>query len=118
MSPETKTKMKTWKTTFKIKVPSLSRNEIQNGIVERIPRMFVFAGTSSSRPIRRRGRARPSGSSSRRGRRGGEGGGGGRKRNNSSASHLAHQRHAANLRERRRMQSINDAFEGLRWFGK
>ena len=25
-----------------------------------------------------------------------------------------HQRHAANLRERRRMQSINDAFEGLR----
>jgi transcription factor 1a len=25
-----------------------------------------------------------------------------------------HQRHAANLRERKRMQSINDAFEGLR----
>ena len=31
-------------------------------------------------------------------------------------SHLQHvaQRHAANMRERRRMQSINDAFEGLR----
>lgn len=26
----------------------------------------------------------------------------------------AQQRHAANLRERRRMQSINEAFEGLR----
>ncbi|UYV66144.1 PTF1A [Cordylochernes scorpioides] len=29
-------------------------------------------------------------------------------------SHIQQQRHAANLRERRRMQSINDAFEGLR----
>ncbi|KAH7645943.1 pancreas transcription factor 1 subunit alpha-like [Dermatophagoides farinae] len=28
--------------------------------------------------------------------------------------HRPHQRHAANLRERKRMQSINDAFEGLR----
>ncbi|KAJ6225292.1 hypothetical protein RDWZM_003837 [Blomia tropicalis] len=28
--------------------------------------------------------------------------------------HQFHQRHAANLRERKRMQSINDAFEGLR----
>jgi hypothetical protein len=27
---------------------------------------------------------------------------------------LVHQRHAANMRERKRMQSINDAFEGLR----
>ena len=40
MSPETKTKMKTWKKTFKIKVPALSRNEIQNGIVERITKIF------------------------------------------------------------------------------
>ena len=31
-----------------------------------------------------------------------------------STSHLSHQRQAANMRERRRMQSINDAFEGLR----
>ena len=31
-----------------------------------------------------------------------------------SSSQLTHQRHAANLRERKRMQSINDAFEGLR----
>lgn len=30
------------------------------------------------------------------------------------ASQQAQQRHAANLRERRRMQSINEAFEGLR----
>ncbi|CAD6224535.1 GSCOCG00011786001-RA-CDS, partial [Cotesia congregata] len=29
-------------------------------------------------------------------------------------SHIIQQRHAANLRERKRMQSINDAFEGLR----
>lgn len=28
--------------------------------------------------------------------------------------HQVHQRHAANMRERKRMQSINDAFEGLR----
>ena len=32
----------------------------------------------------------------------------------SSLRHAVHQRHAANLRERKRMQSINDAFEGLR----
>lgn len=30
------------------------------------------------------------------------------------ASQMAQQRQAANLRERRRMQSINEAFEGLR----
>lgn len=30
------------------------------------------------------------------------------------ASQQAQQRHQANLRERRRMQSINEAFEGLR----
>jgi transcription factor 1a len=32
----------------------------------------------------------------------------------SSMRQQVHQRHAANLRERKRMQSINDAFEGLR----
>ena len=32
----------------------------------------------------------------------------------SSPIQQMHQRHAANLRERKRMQSINDAFEGLR----
>ena len=31
-----------------------------------------------------------------------------------SSSQLTHQRQAANMRERKRMQSINDAFEGLR----
>ncbi len=31
-----------------------------------------------------------------------------------SGVHLTHQRQAANMRERRRMQSINDAFESLR----
>ena len=35
-------------------------------------------------------------------------------RRRKNAAHAAHQRHAANLRERRRMQSINEAFEGLR----
>lgn len=46
------------------------------------------------------------------------GGGGGGKRNrrrkSTSPVHQVQQRHAANLRERKRMQSINDAFEGLR----
>merc|ERR1712083_357747 len=37
-----------------------------------------------------------------------------RKMNKKSHSHQVEMRHAANLRERRRMQSINDAFEGLR----
>ncbi|KAK2709312.1 hypothetical protein QYM36_013098 [Artemia franciscana] len=36
------------------------------------------------------------------------------RRRKRTAGQLRHQRHAANLRERRRMQSINDAFEGLR----
>jgi len=39
------------------------------------------------------------------------GGGSGKRR---SGHQQVHQRQAANLRERRRMQSINDAFEGLR----
>ncbi|XP_037076412.1 pancreas transcription factor 1 subunit alpha-like [Pollicipes pollicipes] len=37
-----------------------------------------------------------------------------RRRRRSGATQQVHQRHAANMRERRRMQSINDAFEGLR----
>ena len=54
---------------------------------------------------------------------GGSGSGGSRTASNSSRSwrrkrrcshQQVHQRQAANLRERRRMQSINDAFEGLR----
>ena len=45
---------------------------------------------------------------------GGDGGSRRRKRRRSGASQQVHQRHAANMRERRRMQSINDAFEGLR----
>ncbi|XP_043193590.1 pancreas transcription factor 1 subunit alpha-like [Amphibalanus amphitrite] len=50
---------------------------------------------------------------------GGSGGGGDagsrrRRRRRSGATQQVHQRHAANMRERRRMQSINDAFEGLR----
>lgn len=36
------------------------------------------------------------------------------KKRKMSKRHLLRQRHAANLRERRRMQSINDAFNGLR----
>lgn len=36
-----------------------------------------------------------------------------RKRKSAMAEHVM-QRHAANLRERKRMQSINEAFEGLR----
>ena len=40
---------------------------------------------------------------------------GGKRRSKSrSNSKLSHQRQAANMRERRRMQNINDAFEGLR----
>lgn len=35
-------------------------------------------------------------------------------RRQKSYGHLSQQRQAANMRERRRMQSINDAFEGLR----
>lgn len=35
-------------------------------------------------------------------------------RRRKSYGHLSQQRQAANMRERRRMQSINDAFEGLR----
>lgn len=35
-------------------------------------------------------------------------------RRNKGINHQAQQRQAANLRERRRMQSINEAFEGLR----
>lgn len=37
-----------------------------------------------------------------------------RKRGHRCAQQQAHQRQAANMRERRRMQSINDAFDGLR----
>jgi len=37
-----------------------------------------------------------------------------RKMKKKSHTHQVEMRHAANLRERRRMQSINDAFEGLR----
>jgi transcription factor 1a len=41
-----------------------------------------------------------------------EGENGGKRRK--SHTQLTHQRQAANMRERRRMQNINDAFEGLR----
>ena len=37
-----------------------------------------------------------------------------KKRQKRSFVQQVQQRHAANLRERKRMQSINDAFEGLR----
>ena len=37
-----------------------------------------------------------------------------KKRQRRSFVQQVQQRHAANLRERKRMQSINDAFEGLR----
>ena len=40
--------------------------------------------------------------------------GGGRRRKKRSMVAQVHQRYAANMRERKRMQSINDAFEGLR----
>ena len=36
------------------------------------------------------------------------------KKNSKSAIAVVQQRYAANMRERKRMQSINDAFEGLR----
>ena len=41
-------------------------------------------------------------------------GGGMKRRHSHGGGQQVHQRQAANLRERRRMQSINDAFEGLR----
>jgi hypothetical protein len=37
-----------------------------------------------------------------------------KRKRRSSAAHAVQQRHAANMRERKRMQSINEAFEGLR----
>lgn len=45
---------------------------------------------------------------------GGGGGGGHRRKKRKCPQQQVHQRQAANMRERKRMQSINDAFEGLR----